>query len=35
MYSIRMVRYVDMNHSELKKKCDERGIKKYSGLKKL
>jgi hypothetical protein len=30
--SIRMVRYVDMNYSELKKECEERGIKKCSGF---
>jgi len=34
MYSTRMVRYVDMNYSELKKECDGRGIKKCSGLRK-
>jgi hypothetical protein len=29
-----MVRYVDMNYSELKEECENRGIKKYSGLRK-
>ena len=29
-----MVRYVDMNYSKLKEECEERGIKKYSGLRK-
>ena len=32
--NIRMVRYVDTSYSELKNECDERGIKKYSGLRK-
>jgi len=30
-----MVRYVDMNYSKLKEECENRGIKKYSGLRKL
>jgi len=34
MYSVRMVRYVDMNYSKLKEECENRGIKKYSGLRK-
>ena len=29
-----MVRYVDMNYSKLKEECENRGIKKYSGLRK-
>ena len=29
-----MVRYVDMNYSELKEECEECGIKKCSGLRK-
>ena len=29
-----MVRCVDKNYSELKKECEGRGIKKYSGLQK-
>src|SRR5438874_182202 len=34
MYNMQMVRYVDMNFSELKKECEERGIKKCSELRK-
>ena len=30
-----MVRHVDMDNSELKKECDEHGIKNCSGLRKL
>ena len=29
-----MVRYVDMNYSKLKEEYENRGIKKYSGLRK-
>ena len=29
-----MNRYVDMNYSKLKEECENRGIKKYSGLRK-
>jgi len=33
-YNMLMVRYVDMDYSKLKEECENRGIKKYFGLRK-